>query len=111
MKLDRNINPDGRGKYALINLRNNTVCWGGDDQFFVIKYKDMFASAALHAYAIAAKHKAITLEAMAKEPAFRSWKAEKRKLLKQAKSLREYATEIYEEAERARSWPGQKIPD
>lgn len=54
MKLDRNVNSDGRGKYALINLRSNKVQWGWEspgDQFFVIKYKDRFARFALAAYA------------------------------------------------------------
>jgi hypothetical protein len=31
MKLDRNINPDGKGKYALINLRKNTIEWSVSD--------------------------------------------------------------------------------
>lgn len=80
MRLDRNVNPDGRGKYALIHLRklndvpnrskrklcraldflneHELVAWGGDnprDQFFVLKYKDMFAADALLAYANAIK--------------------------------------------------------
>lgn len=111
MKLDRNVNPDGRGKYALINLRNNTVCWGGDDQFFVIKYKDAFAAPALYAYAEAANNKALQLESMAKEGVVRKWPAKRREMLKQAASLREYALEMFAESERARSWPNQKIPD
>lgn len=53
MKLDRNINADGKGKYALINLRTNKIEWGDseDDEFFVIKLKDKHAAAALRAYA------------------------------------------------------------
>lgn len=53
MKLDRNINPNGMGKYALINLRTNKIEWGNtpEDEFFVIKLKDKYASAALDAYA------------------------------------------------------------
>jgi hypothetical protein len=54
MKLDRNVNKDGKGKYALINLRTNKVEWGFQghpDEFFVIKLKDMNAGAALIAYA------------------------------------------------------------
>lgn len=57
MKMDRNINPDGRGKYALLNLRTNQVQWGlvgEEDEFFVIKLKDKYARDALLAYARAA---------------------------------------------------------
>jgi hypothetical protein len=109
VKLDRNINPDGRGKYALINLRTNTVCWGGNDQFFVIKYKDAFASQALYAYAEAANNKALQLESMSRDTTLRRAKA--KELKKQAESLREWALEIFREAETARSYPNQKIPD
>lgn len=78
MKLDRNINSDGRGKYALINLRQTKsldqfeqvfdamnvlnraglLHWGNESpesQFFVVKYGDPFASDALFAYAMAVK--------------------------------------------------------
>lgn len=57
MKLDRNVNPTGRGKYALINLRTNKVEWGTTeaDEFFVIKLKDKYARDALEAYAWAAR--------------------------------------------------------
>lgn len=75
MKLDRNINPDGKGKYALINLRKiptnpqtsqelaaaillnpeavefGTV--GTANEFWLIKLKDMYAQAALDGYASA----------------------------------------------------------
>lgn len=78
MKLDRNINPDGRGKYALIKLRLSTINrhlvdaakaaehdvlvepdaidFGNtaDSDFFVIRIKDKYAAAALDAYAVAA---------------------------------------------------------
>ncbi len=74
MKLDRNMNSEGKGKYALVLLRNVTtdseehgmvedlaergvVDWGnkGDDgEFFVIRLKDKYAEAALMAYANAA---------------------------------------------------------
>lgn len=97
MKLDRNINPDGKGKYALINLRKNTVEWGEPDQFFVIKYKDEFAAAALEAYAEAVRSKANMLKATGKRF--------------EADSLYEYADEIQREAIAARDWPGKKIPD
>jgi hypothetical protein len=57
MRLDRNVNPDGRGKYALINLRTNQVEWGDKaaDEFFVLKLKDKYAMTALDAYAQAAE--------------------------------------------------------
>lgn len=54
VKMDRNKNPNGKGKYALLNLRKNTIEWGcvGDeDEFFVVKLKDKHAKAALEAYA------------------------------------------------------------
>ena len=57
MRLDRNVNQDGKGKYALLNLRKNTVEWGRrgeEDEFFVIKLKDKYAAEALRAYAAAA---------------------------------------------------------
>lgn len=113
MKLDRNVNPDGKGKYALINLRNNTVCWGGDDQFFVIKYKDAFASQALYAYAEAVSNKAVQLESLLKFKLRRtvSGRMKNKKLQEQIASLREYALEMFDESELARRWPGQKIPD
>jgi hypothetical protein len=75
MKLDRNLNPDGRGKYALLKLRRTALplseirnringCIGGqilqfgdnpDTEFFVIKLIDKFAGPALRAYAEAAR--------------------------------------------------------
>lgn len=79
MKMDRNINVDGTGKYALINFRRlraqdpsdqprgaeiaraiavlhtaGVIDWGrtGDaDEFFVVKLKDRHAKATLLAYA------------------------------------------------------------
>ena len=75
MKLDRNLNPDGKGKYALILQRKLSVpipCNSAgmavlpvevidfgdtpDTEVFVIRLKDKYAAAALHAYADAAKH-------------------------------------------------------
>lgn len=55
MKLDRNINDNGRGKYALLNLRTNKIEWGfvgEEDEFFVIKLRDRNARPALMAYAL-----------------------------------------------------------
>lgn len=73
MKLDRNLNPSGKGKYAVINLRKipgdprnaqdlaaailaNPECVefgaaGSPDEFWVLKLKDEHAGAALSAYA------------------------------------------------------------
>lgn len=86
MKLDKNINKDGGGKYALLKLRklleiqqlgtDHSVriqqavellnsykllhCGdeGPGEQFFVMKYKDKFTAPALRAYAIAVEHSA-----------------------------------------------------
>lgn len=79
MLLDRNDNPSGKGKYALIKLREiegdprtaeelaaailkNPQCvdWGirhSDSEFFVLRLKDENAPAALHAYALKAFEK------------------------------------------------------
>jgi hypothetical protein len=56
MKLDRNVNANGKGKYSIINNRTGQVEHGDnpEDQFFVIKLKDKYAQAALLAYANAA---------------------------------------------------------
>lgn len=69
MKLDRTINNGRRGKYALIKLREtdisatgahedraitvkaSAVDFGSEKDFFVIRFRDKFAAAALHAYA------------------------------------------------------------
>ena len=73
MRLDRNENSTGAGKYALLHLRRaraamtpeisaaitvldkaGLIEWGKrgeDDEFFAIKLKDRSAPAALHAYA------------------------------------------------------------
>ena len=72
MNLDRNINSDGKGKYALINLRKlegnprtaeelaaailkNPEAMefgevGSPNEFFVIKLKDQYAQSALYDY-------------------------------------------------------------
>lgn len=78
MKMDRNVNDDGMGKYAVVNLRKFNAmtegseqrrevrialealqsagvlelgCVGEPDEFFLIKLKDRFAAPALLAYA------------------------------------------------------------
>lgn len=79
MRLDRNSNSDGRGKYALLKLRkiegaypseenrvndavktlerSGVLDWGDDDdsEFFVIRLKDINAEEALLAYADSAE--------------------------------------------------------
>ena len=70
MKLDREINKNGKGKYAVVRLRGiedgdeaylclkrleelGHLDWGltgQQDEFFVIKLRDRFADAALRAY-------------------------------------------------------------
>lgn len=74
MKLDRNENLNGKGKYALVRLRNihegdeafellqrlhalGHLDWGyrgAEDEFFVIKLRDKYAPKALNAYGKAA---------------------------------------------------------
>jgi hypothetical protein len=106
MKLDRNTNPDGRGKYALITLRgidpikgttfdnNENPCLVIDGanvdfgdtpetEFFVIRLKDKYAEAALRAYGEAA-------------------------LLD---GDEEYASEIFSLAHKAEKHPNKKRPD
>lgn len=73
MKMDRNINSDGLGKYALLNLRRlaahdtpevrdaldvltkaGVIEWGvvgEEDEFFVMKLKDINAPGGLSGYA------------------------------------------------------------
>lgn len=108
MKMDRNINEDGIGKYALINLRKLDLCghagtfqrwtpeveqalkvleevgaleWGRigeQDEFFVIKLKDINAPGALTGYAFAAE---------ATDP---EWAAEVRSMLERAGNMSPY---------------------
>lgn len=95
MGLDRFVNKAGLGKYALINLRTNTVEWGttDDDAFFVIKLKDIAALDALDAYA--KKIEAIAMEKQDHEQA----------------ALVRYADDIRFLATRAAENPHKKIPD
>lgn len=55
MNLDRNINPDGKGKYELRNMRTGEIvhdCGPYEEhEFFVLMLKDLHASKALIAYA------------------------------------------------------------
>lgn len=101
MKLDRNINPDGTGKYALILqrktpfvsrpfspgmvlMREESIDFGNtpETEFFVIRLKDIYAPAALIAYAEAARRD---------DP--------------------EYADEIAELARRSMEYPNKRKPD
>lgn len=106
MKLDRNANPDGRGKYALINLRTNTVEWG-EEPFFVIKYKDVFAAPALRAYAHAIREHINALIDRLSD----TNNVDLRPGMKaEVESLREYAREIEAEATKAATHPAAQIP-
>ena len=59
MKLVRNTTSDGKCKYALVErLKNDNIEYGlpkTENEFFVIKLKDVNAKAALEAYAESAK--------------------------------------------------------
>jgi hypothetical protein len=87
MKLDRNINPDGKGKYALIKLREKpfVVDFGDtpDSDFFVIRLKDKYAAPALLAYSLAAREDGDI----------------------------EWADEVFRLAEKAANHPGKRKPD
>jgi hypothetical protein len=112
MKLDRNANPDGRGKYALVKLRQLThapkearqavdmlhglglIHYGDEaegEQFFVMKYKDKFTGPALSAYASAVLVESVKPVVFDPE-------------------LAEYYHEICRESERAKFY-GKRIPD
>lgn len=77
MQMDRNLNPSGMGKYAVVRLRPidehkdreeiidalttleragviDYGITGEPDEFFVLRLKDRYAQAALDAYALAA---------------------------------------------------------
>lgn len=104
MKLDRNECTTGKGKYALIKLREipgdprtpeelaeaiitNPECvdWGlkgSDSEFFLLRLKDKYAPHALHAYASAA-----------------------------AEDDEEWGMQVAQMAARAEHHPGKKRPD
>lgn len=107
MKLDRNENAEGVGKYALINMRRYRAlpadkaaeafdllgrldamgiidkgAKGAEDEFFVIKLRDRYAAPALTAYANAA-----------------------------VDDDKEWATQVLALAARAERHPAQKKPD
>lgn len=119
MRLDRNLNPDGKGKYAIINLRTNRVEWGGPNaQFFVIKYKDKFAVPALKAYAQAVLNEALEMgkksnakfQTLSGQGKMHLALEESRKLRDEASSLQEYGSEIMREAESAEKYQS-RVPD
>ncbi len=78
MKLDRNINPSGKGKYAIVNMRKieGNPCTpqelaaailanpeavefgavGDPNEFWLIKLKDQYAEGALNGYANSIRH-------------------------------------------------------
>jgi len=113
MKLDRNINPDGKGKYALINLRKNIVEWGGGDgQFFVIKYKDIFAAPALKAYANAVFKAVLEKRRIADRYRKRNKTSEMAKTFDlAADELEEYGNEIMNEYRAALAIKTKHTPD
>lgn len=103
MKLDRNVNEDGRGKYALLKLRRQAQAFPPecqaaaellkkhqlldfgdtpDTEFFVIRLKDKYAAWALLAYAFSAFD-----------------------------DDQEYANEVMELAEKAECHPNKRRPD
>lgn len=104
MDLDRNVNQNGKGKYALIKLREipgkpqtpeelaaaileNPQCvdWGArqsDSEFFLLRLKDKYAERALAAYANAA-----------------------------LEDDKEWAMQVRALAARAGCHPGKKVPD
>jgi hypothetical protein len=106
MKLDRNTNKDGTGKYAIVKMRVikeldgeleaevrkalalldrlGILDYGADDHtaFFPIRLKDKYAAAALGAYGMAA------------------WEDD-----------REYAMEVLNLAMKAATHPGKRKPD
>lgn len=114
MKLDRNTNKYGRGKYALIKLRtpgvfrratnpnfteveDAAIDFGTtpDTDFFVMRFKDKFAGPALRGYAsaITAFIGSLDMDNPARV------------------ELTEYHHEIIALAEKATAHPSQRIPD
>lgn len=103
MRLDRNVNEDGKGKYALLKLRRqhqpiSAECMAAadllkqsglldfgdtpDTEFFVIRLKDKYSPVALFAYAASA---------FPEDP--------------------EYSSEVLELAKRAQDHPNRRRPD
>ena len=122
MKLDRNTNKDGRGKYALINLRTNQVQWGNEgpgEQFFVMKYKDKFTGRALLAYSEEVKKESIRLAELSieyrksmKKPDNMGMVTQKHvdNAARESAELKEFADQMFWEAQTAMK-QGFKNPD
>lgn len=137
MKLDRNINPNKAGKYGLIKVRNLTkeqfgdcltaqglnyhaveipgvaIDMGSNGQFFVIRYKDQFASMALNAYAHAVMQESFRIRGNSQLPGNIGTPAEEKMKIK-ASELREYAMDIFHEADLAGAIKSRgecKLPD
>lgn len=137
MKLDRNKNEDGTGKYALILMRKlddeakaelkakadhhgfnskimalpvKSIDDGRYNQFFVIRYRDKFAAAALQAYACAVRDEAISLKATAEWVAQKISRQAAEQAFKEADDLFEFADEMDREAQAARGTQGKKLP-
>lgn len=131
MKLDRNINPDGAGKYALLHIRKlkqygheaeiihaiNLLTEYGllqvgnespGDQFFVMKYKDKFTAPALFAYSRAAMDESQALALSLLDPPKEGENREE--TINTCRSLQKYSTEIHTEALSAQRL-GNRIPD
>jgi hypothetical protein len=125
MKLDRNTNTDGRGKYALIKRRVLDLAenddlqknqppyiaikrWAIDagNKFFVLKYQDAFTAPALRAYALAVRERAHVLNSASRGRSGTIGDV----LRKEATELFEYANEIDEEVKIAETHQ-TKIPD
>lgn len=128
MKLDRDTNKDGRGKYALIKLRNlpgatpcsiaesmveggfnaedvyNSLDFGDEPngEFFVIRLKDKYALQAIYAYidAVAADAMAIIKKGVCASPEEHAM----------AENLSEYLGSLNAMAKRAQSLPNKQIP-
>lgn len=131
MKLDRNINPDGTGKYALLHLRKlrqyghrqdvidaiNVLSGfgllhfgneGAGEQFFVMKYKDKFVAPALFAYSRAAMDESQTLALSLLDPPKEDEDRVSR--IDTCRSLQKYSSEMHAEALLAQR-QGTRIPD
>lgn len=112
MKMDRNLNADGRGKYALILMRNMPPVGGlqrdavekafetlqqagmldygaaeSPSEFFLIRLKDKYAMDALAAYADAVMRESRVATDPAKEKDLYEWAIEVRRLVARAGEL------------------------
>ena len=113
MKLDRNVNKDGKGKYAVVRLREiekgteayallqrlhelGHLDWGrvGDpDEFFVIKLRDKYSSAAIQGYSDAVMTDAAKQVSIAKYDGLVKYALEVQRLGERAGALSEFCKE------------------